>query len=43
MRKARTFLLRLIGGSERAESPDWWAYFGSFGDDIFDAEDNEAA
>ena len=38
MRRPTTFLLGLIG-RRRADSPGWWAYFGSFGDDIFgDAE-----
>ena len=31
-------LLRFIGVGERMESPDWWTYFGSFGDDIIDDE-----
>jgi len=43
LRKATSILLRLIGLPERAESPGWWEYFGSFGDDIFGDEDTEAA
>ena len=35
MRKATSFLLRFIA-PERPQGPDWWSYFGSFGDDIFD-------
>jgi hypothetical protein len=34
MRRPTTFLLGLIG-RRSADSPGWWAYFGSFGDDIF--------
>lgn len=39
MRKAASFLLRFIRIPERAESPDFWTYFGSFGNDIFGDED----
>lgn len=39
MRKATSFLLRFIGIPERTASPDWWTYFGSFGNDIFGDED----
>lgn len=35
MKKATSLLLRFIGVSDRTASPDWWTYFGSFGDDIF--------
>ena len=41
VRKATSFLLRFIGVPERMESPDWWTYFGSFGDDIFGDEGTE--
>ena len=43
MRKAISLLLRFKGVTERTESPDWWAYFGSFGDDIFGDEDTANA
>ena len=39
MPKATSFLFRFIGVPERTESPDWWTYFGSFGNDIFGEED----
>jgi len=29
---ARTLLSRV---TRREPAPDWWAYFGSFGDDLF--------
>jgi hypothetical protein len=35
-------LLRFIGVRERAESPGWWAYFGSFGDDIIGDDSDDA-
>ena len=38
LRKAKSLLLRVMGVPDRAESPDWWTYFGSFGDDIFGDE-----
>ena len=43
MRKAISLVLRFRGVSEFTESPDWWAYFGSFGDDIFGDEDTDDA
>lgn len=45
MRKARSLVLRFLGVAERTESLDWWTYFGSFGNDIFDDDilDEEAA
>lgn len=36
MRTATSSLLRFLGLSRPPGSPGWWAYFGSFGDDIFD-------
>ena len=42
MRKAKSLLLRFKGVTGRTESPDWWAYFGSFGDDIFDEDTADA-
>jgi hypothetical protein len=38
LQQAISVLLRLIGQRGRADSPDWWAYFGAFGDDIFGDE-----
>jgi hypothetical protein len=38
LRKATSLLLDVIVGSDRTASPDWWTYFGSFGDDAFDDE-----
>jgi hypothetical protein len=35
VRKTTSSLFRFITGRERVTAPDWWAYFGSFGDDIF--------
>ncbi len=43
LRKVTSLLLRFIGVPERLESPDWWTYFGSFGDDIFGDEDTDDA
>ena len=45
MRKATSILLRFLGVPERTDSPDWWTYFGSFGNDIFDNDgfDDETA
>ena len=43
MRKAISRLVRFRGVRELTESPDWWAYFGSFGDDIFGDEDTDEA
>lgn len=43
VRKATSFLLRSIGESEPPEAPDWWAYLGSFGNDIFDDEESDDA
>ena len=37
----RTALSLLLGGTRKADRitlSDWWAYFGSFGDDIFSDE-----
>ena len=39
MRQAKLFLLRFIGVPERTVTPDWWTYFGSFGNDIFGDEE----
>ena len=33
--KAIALLSRLIGSRHRGAGPDWWEYFGSFGDDFF--------
>ena len=41
LRKATSSLLRFIGFTKRMESPDWWTYFGSFGNDIFGDEDTD--
>ena len=41
MRKATSSLFRFITGRERIAASDWWAYFGSFGDDIFGDADPE--
>ena len=41
MHKATSSLLRFIWHPERTESPDWWTYFGSFGNDIFGDEDTQ--
>jgi hypothetical protein len=41
VRKAISFLLGVAGPTDRIKSSDWWAYFGSFGDDIFDDEDSQ--
>lgn len=35
MRKAISFLLGGAGPTNRITLSEWWAYFGSFGDDIF--------
>ena len=43
MRTAISLVLRFRRVSERAESPDWWAYFGSFGDDDFGDEGTDDA
>ena len=43
MRKATSLLLRFIGVPERREHPEWWTYFGSFGDDIFGDDDTDDA
>ena len=43
MRKAISQLLRFRGVRERTESRDWWAYFGSFGDDTFGDEHTDEA
>lgn len=37
MRKATTFLRRFVT-REPSPGPGWWAYFGSFGDDMFGDE-----
>ena len=42
MRQAISLLFRFIG-FDRITVPDWWAYFGSFGDDIFGDEYMDAA
>jgi hypothetical protein len=39
MSQALSLISRLIG-CRRPAGPDWWSYFGSFGDDIF--EDDHA-
>ena len=43
LRKATSFLLRFVGVPERTEFPDWWTYFGSFGNDMFSDEDTADA
>ena len=43
MRKTISLPLRFRGVREHTESPDWWAYFGSFGDDIVGEEDIDEA
>ena len=35
MRFLPTSLLQLVRSSRRPAGPEWWAYFGSFGDDFF--------
>jgi hypothetical protein len=35
VRKAISLLFGRAGSTDRLTVSDWWAYFGSFGDDIF--------
>ena len=41
MVKLPSYFCNLLTLVERRQRPDWWAYFGSFGDDILfdDADD----
>ena len=32
---------RCAEADDRDTAPGWWAYFGSFGDDIFSADDDD--
>jgi hypothetical protein len=35
-------LLSLPLRRRRADAPSWWAYLGSFGDDVFDDDDEDS-
>jgi len=38
MRLIRTSFRQLLCSPRRQAGGDWWAYFGSFGNDIFDED-----